>query len=132
MLDRRCDTDKELTGREVLAVGTRIPPHVDQVRADLADQLFLLFTLGNCQRPLKDVVCSTCQSERGSTPSKRKRPLTAEGIFHEAHDRTETVLLGSHDLVDELATTIRVGSDQRLLAHIRRELVTSHVQHLSS
>ena len=57
--------------------------------------------------------------------------LTPEGILHEAHYRAETVLLGSHDLVDELATTIRVGSDQRLLAHIRRELVLCHVVHLT-
>ena len=46
MLDRRYDTDKALTGREVLAVGTRVPPHVDQVRPDLADQLLLLVALG--------------------------------------------------------------------------------------
>ena len=57
--------------------------------------------------------------------------LTPKRILHQTHDRAETVLLRSHDLIDELSTAVRVCGDQRLLAHVGRELVLCHVVHLT-
>lgn len=56
--------------------------------------------------------------------------LTSKRVLHETHNRAQAILLGRHDLVDKLATTVRVRRHESLLAHIRRELVLRHLIHL--
>jgi len=64
----------------MFAVRTGIPAHANQLGSDLADQLFLLVTLHDHQRPLKDII--------------------GKLILHHGDDWAHAVLLGGHDLVN--------------------------------
>ena len=45
-----------LTGDEMFTVGTRVSTHARELRPDLIDQELLLFSIGNRECPLQNVV----------------------------------------------------------------------------
>ena len=56
--------------------------------------------------------------------------LTRKLVLHHRENRANAIVLWGHDLLNERVAALRVSHDQSLLAHVRRELVASHVQHL--
>ena len=57
---------------------------------------------------------------------------TGKLILHHSYNRTDAVLFGRHDLFDQQTSTLKVGSDESLLANIGSKLVARHIQHLTA
>ena len=57
---------------------------------------------------------------------------TGKLILHHSYNRTDAVLFGRHDLLDQQTSTFRVGGDESFLANIGSKLVSRHVQHLAA
>jgi len=99
-------------GDEMFTVCTGISAHARELGPDLTDQKFPLFSFSNGEGSLQNVV--------------------GKLIFHHSHNRTNTVRFGRHDLFDQHTPTLKVSGNKSLLANVGSELVTGHVQHLTT
>lgn len=112
-----------LTGDEMFAIGARIPPHADELGPDLTDQSVFLFAFHNSQSPLQNIIYMT---EHRVIRQDRSR-LTGKLVLHHCDNWTDTILLGCHDLINQVSPTFRVSADESLFAYIGRKLVPCHL-----